>query len=82
MATSLLNSVIHCKRRRGDEPGQCDLFKLLSIISIFAAIILSYLSERCGGGGGEGGRGGCEPSQGECNFFKLLSKRVFAPVIL
>ena len=81
MATSLLNSVIHCKRRRGDEPGQCDLFKLLSIISIFAAIILSYLSERCGGGG-EGGRGGCEPSQGECNFFKLLSKRVFAPVIL
>ena len=35
-----------------------------------------------GGGGGEGGRGGCEPSQGECNFFKLLSKRVFAPVIL
>lgn len=66
----------------GNEPGQCDLFKLLSIISIFAAIILSYLSERCGGGGGEGGRGGCEPSQGECNFFKLLSKRVFAPVIL
>ena len=63
MATSLLNSVIHCKRRRGrggNEPGQGDLFKLLSIISTFAAIILSYLSERCGGGGeGErkGGRG-------------------------
>lgn len=87
MATSLLNSVIHCKRRRGggNEPGQGDLFKLLSIISTFAAIILSYLSERCGGGGEggrKGGRGGCEPSQGECNFFKLLSKRVFAPVIL
>ena len=76
MATILLNSVVHCKRRRGggNEPGQGDLFKLLSIISIFAAIILSYLSERCGGG--------CEPSPGECNFFKLLSKRVFAPVIL
>ena len=91
MATSLLNSVIHCKRRRGgNEPGQGDLFKLLSIISTFAAIILSYLSKRCGGReggkgegeGGKGGRGGCEPSQGECNFFKLLSKRVFAPVIL
>ena len=69
----------------GNEPGQGDLFKLLSIISTFAAIILSYLSERCGGGGEggrKGGRGGCEPSQGECNFFKLLSKRVFAPVIL
>ena len=66
----------------GNEPGQGDLFKLLSIISIFAAIILSYLSERCGGGGGGRGGGGCEPSQGECNFFKLLSKRVFAPVIL
>ena len=35
-----------------------------------------------GGRGGERGEGGCEPSQGECNFFKLLSKRVFAPVIL
>lgn len=35
-----------------------------------------------GGGGEKGGGGGCEPSQGECNFFKLLSKRVFAPVIL
>ena len=59
MATSLLNSVVHCKRRRGDEPGQGDLFKLLSIISTFAAIILSYLSERCGGGGGKGrGKGG------------------------
>ena len=37
------------------------------------------------GGGGKGrgkGGGGCEPSQGECNFFKLLSKRDFAPVIL
>ena len=56
MATILLNSVAHCKRRRGgNEPGQGDLFKLLSIISIFAAIILSYLSERCGGGGGGGG---------------------------
>lgn len=54
MATILLNSVVHCKRRRGggNEPGQGDLFKLLSIISTFAAIILSYLSERCGGGGG------------------------------
>lgn len=39
----------------GNEPGQGDLFKLLSIISTFAAIILSYLSERCGGGGGKGG---------------------------
>ena len=60
MATSLLNSVIHCKRRRGggNEPGQGDLFKLLSIISTFAAIILSYLSERCGGGGKGGGKGG------------------------
>ena len=57
MATSLLNSVIHCKRRRGggNEPGQGDLFQLLSIISTFAAIILSYLSERCGGGGKGGG---------------------------
>ena len=34
------------------------------------------------GEGGKGGRGCCEPSPGECNFFKLLSKRVFAPVIL
>ena len=44
----------------GNEPGQGDLFKLLSIISTFAAIILSYLSERCGGGEGgrKGGRGG------------------------
>lgn len=61
MATSLLNSVIHCKRRRGrggNEPGQGDLFKLLSIISTFAAIILSYLSERCGGGGKGRGKGG------------------------
>lgn len=42
--------------------------------------------EKGGGGGkgegGKGGRGGCEPSPGECNFFKLLSKRDFAPVIL
>ena len=69
MATSLLNSVVHCKRRRGgDEPGQGDLFKLLSIISTFAAIILSYLSERCGGGGGEGGRGIVRPAKVNLTF--------------
>ena len=71
MATSLLNSVIHCKRRRGggNEPGQGDLFKLLSIISTFAAIILSYLSERCGGGGGgKGGGGVVSPAKVNVNF--------------
>ena len=56
MAAGLFNSVIHCigARRGGDEPGQGDLFKLLSILSVFAAMILFYLSERVfrGGGGG------------------------------
>lgn len=79
MAAGLFNSVIHCigARRGGDEPGQGDLFKLLSILRVFAAMILFYLSER-------GLGGGCEPGQGKCkcNFFKLLSKRVFEPIIL
>lgn len=54
MAAGLFNSVIHCigARRGGDEPGQGDLFKLLSILSVFAAMILFYLSERGLGGGG------------------------------
>ena len=54
MAAGLFNSVIHCIGARGgggDEPGQGDLFKLLSILSVFAAMILFYLSERFGGGG-------------------------------
>lgn len=55
MAAGLFNSVIHCIGARvggGDEPGQGDLFKLLSILSVFAAMILFYLSERGLGGGG------------------------------
>ena len=54
MAAGLFNSVIHCigARGGGDEPGQGDLFKLLSILSVFAAMILFYLSERGLGGGG------------------------------
>ena len=59
MAAGLFNSVIHCIRARGgggkNEPGQGDLFKLLSILSVFAAMILFYLSERGLGGGGGGG---------------------------
>ena len=39
-----------------NEPGQGDLFKLLSILSVFAAMILFYLSERGLGGGGGVGR--------------------------
>ena len=56
MAAGLFNSVIHCigARGGGDEPGQGDLFKLLSILSVFAAMILFYLSERGLGGGGGG----------------------------